>query len=158
MVSVIPIEICDDEVDNDQDLLSDCEDPECFSAECQEVCDDYRDNDRDEFVDCTDSECPACPEACANGLDDNRNDLVDCDDPACAEDPACTSAVSPEGTDEGGCGCAVFGTSAVNPLFQNIVTGGIYLLPAVFVAFQRRRLRSRSERNMTIIKCEHHLP
>jgi len=142
VISLIPLEICDDGVDNDQDVLIDCEDPDCFSAECQEVCDDLVDNDRDDFADCTDTDCEPCREVCTNGLDDNRNDLVDCEDPACAEAPACTSAGS-----TGGCSCAVFEPSAVNPLLRHLATGWIYLSPTVlFIAFQRRRLRRKSRR------------
>jgi len=147
VVSVIPLEVCDDEVDNDEDSLVDCEDPDCSGPGCQEVCDDVMDNDGDSFADCADTDCPACPEICTNGLDDNRNDLVDCDDSDCATDAACTEATTPvTETSEGGCGCAVFGTSTANPLIRFVVPVLTYLLPVAFIAFQRRRLRSRSKR------------
>lgn len=72
------------------DGLNDCDDPDCFSKNCQEICDDGKDNDGDGFVDCADTDCEPCREICNNGLDDDRDRLVDCDDPDCAGKAICT--------------------------------------------------------------------
>ncbi len=62
-------EDCDDGVDNDDDGLVDCEDPDCASDPAcsgeDEICDDGIDNDGDGAIDCEDSDCaldPACGE------------------------------------------------------------------------------------------------
>ncbi|MFO0795797.1 MAG: Ig-like domain-containing protein, partial [Candidatus Brocadiaceae bacterium] len=84
IVSKIPDkEICGNGIDDDGDGLIDCDDPDCFSQNCQEICDDGLDNDGDGFVDCADTDCEPCREICNNGLDDDRDGLVDCDDPDC---------------------------------------------------------------------------
>lgn len=69
----LPVEtICDDNVDNDLDLLTDCDDPDCGSDPiCQPVaenCTDGRDNDGDGLIDCCDVEdCfdPNCTRICS---------------------------------------------------------------------------------------------
>ncbi|HHT9127081.1 MAG TPA: hypothetical protein ACFYD6_14890, partial [Candidatus Brocadiia bacterium] len=98
IVSIIPlIEVCDDGIDNDEDGLTDCEDPECSGQACEEVCDDGMDNDGDSFVDCADTDCPPCPEDCDDGLDNDRDELVDCDDPDCDCPEDCTDATYSKG-------------------------------------------------------------
>jgi len=64
ILSMIPVEICDDGIDNDGDGLTDCLDPECSGAVCVEVCNDGQDNDGDGKIDCVDPDCPPCPEDC----------------------------------------------------------------------------------------------
>ncbi|MFT7521971.1 MAG: hypothetical protein ACI9MC_004123, partial [Kiritimatiellia bacterium] len=77
---------CDDGVDDDEDGLTDCDDPDCDGA-CPERCDDSRDNDGDGSIDCRDRDCwdaATCVETdCANGEDDEADGLTDCDDPDC---------------------------------------------------------------------------
>jgi subtilisin-like proprotein convertase family protein len=62
-----PTEVCNDNIDNDGDNDTDCDDSECAGLPvCNpdlEVCDDGIDNDQDNDTDCEDSECadfPAC--------------------------------------------------------------------------------------------------
>ncbi len=59
-----------------------------------EICDNEVDDDEDELVDCADDDCaddPACAvaEICDNEVDDDDDELVDCADDDCAGDPAC---------------------------------------------------------------------
>ncbi len=92
-------EDCADGVDNDDDGLVDCDDPDCATdpgcAAVEDVCDDGLDNDEDGLIDCDDSDCrldPACSEGveiCDDGLDNDGDGRVDCDDPDCVLDPAC---------------------------------------------------------------------
>ena len=58
---------CADNEDNDDDLLTDCADPDCFGV----------------------GECPFGPEDCEDDQDNNNDGLVDCDDPLCVNDPIC---------------------------------------------------------------------
>jgi hypothetical protein len=56
------------------------------------ACDDEVDNDDDGRTDCDDRDCAedaACDEVCDDGQDDNRNGLVDCSDPMCDDAPNC---------------------------------------------------------------------
>jgi hypothetical protein len=62
-----PETICDDGIDNDDDGLIDCGDPDCFEEEiCEDretICDDGIDNDANGFTDCDDWSCwgdPSC--------------------------------------------------------------------------------------------------
>ena len=53
-----PVEICDDGLDNDENLATDCADEACRGhAHCAEACDDGEDNDLDGKTDC---EAPGC--------------------------------------------------------------------------------------------------
>jgi hypothetical protein len=60
---VSALEICDDADDNDQNGITDCEDPACNTAPAclvpasNEICGDSQDNDQDGDTDCDDSEC-----------------------------------------------------------------------------------------------------
>lgn len=81
VVSLIPVEICDDQVDNDADDFIDCRDPDCFGPGCAEDCEDGADNDSDHFVDCADTDCPPCGEDCFDmDADGTTNCENDCDD------------------------------------------------------------------------------
>lgn len=74
-------ELCADAADNDQDGLTDCEDPECFD----------------------DTNCggDGWGEQCNNRVDDDGDDLVDCDDPQCRDNLGCVEDGSGEGSGEG---------------------------------------------------------
>ncbi len=61
------VEICDDQIDNDGDLMTDCADTDCFGV----------------------GECPRGPEDCGDERDNNGDNLVDCDDPLCEREPEC---------------------------------------------------------------------
>ncbi|MBU1537758.1 SUMF1/EgtB/PvdO family nonheme iron enzyme [Myxococcota bacterium] len=89
---------CSDGLDNDDDGLTDCDDPGCQGeAVCQgdpeTLCDDGVDNDGDGLTDCDDEDCAAACElentnaACSDGLDNDGDGLTDCDDDDCLQDP-----------------------------------------------------------------------
>ncbi|MCC7070798.1 MAG: RHS repeat protein [Deltaproteobacteria bacterium] len=65
------------------------EQPECDGADPEptEDCFDQLDNDCDGRTDCEESECHLPSEDCFNGIDDNCDELTDCEDPACQELP-----------------------------------------------------------------------
>lgn len=75
--------ICDDGVDNDGDLLVDCDDPDCSEhPNCIPPADGDADADTDEDT----------HEICDNFVDDDRDGWIDCDDSDCAFDDACVPA------------------------------------------------------------------
>ena len=92
-------EVCDNELDDDDDGLTDCADEEdCLGsvacpADSEIDCFDGIDNDQDGATDCDDIFCRQqglCPELlCADGEDDNLDGLFDCDDPSCSEAMIC---------------------------------------------------------------------
>ncbi len=94
--SSIP-EICDNGVDDNGDVLTDCKDPQCKNLPiCEhEICYNHIDDNNDGLVDCADPQCAGdlgcIPENCTNGVDDNGNNLIDCADPACQSDSACVT-------------------------------------------------------------------
>ena len=69
--------ICDDVVDNDDDGLTDCDDPDCDDDPACEAVDEYG--------------APPAEMDCTNEQDDDDDGLIDCDDPDCSDDPACVS-------------------------------------------------------------------
>ena len=77
-------ELCGDSLDNDGDAQIDCQDPDCDGL-CDEQCADGRDNDFDGLVDCADTDCkaPYCPERCDDGVDNDADGDIDCDDFDC---------------------------------------------------------------------------
>jgi len=97
---------CSDGVDNDDNGLTDCAEPDCaifdFCTEVsEEACRDRVDNDRNGLIDCQDPEClvyPQCTEQpdgqCADGLDNNADGLVDCQDFTCGAEPHCCTLVA----------------------------------------------------------------
>ena len=117
-------EDCTDGIDNDDDELVDCDDPDCATdAACQpddEICDDGEDNDDDGLVDCDDPDCaadPACggeDEICDDGIDNNGDGRVDCDDPQCFDDPDCIQIS----------GCELQGDLRCNESVQDNTQGG----------------------------------
>ena len=102
---------CADEIDNDDDGLTDCSDPDCMPAEnCaargatepvngdRTTCFDGIDNDENGYTDCKDYGCSRAPEGycwsetfqaentverCSDGLDNDQNSYIDCDDYGC---------------------------------------------------------------------------
>jgi hypothetical protein len=92
-------EYCDNGVDDNDDGLVDCCDPQCAGeTRCAEsyACGDGVDNNCNGVVDCHDDACfgqmGVCEESCTNGLDDNDDGLADCRDPRCATDGACAES------------------------------------------------------------------
>lgn len=108
-----PVEICDNDEDDDCDGYVDCKDQACMAdptciGQKKETCDNQLDDDANGFTDCRDPACfgdPACAtpgvEVCNNSLDDDRDNLVDCADSDCANDPACKVAPGDEICDNG---------------------------------------------------------
>ena len=76
-------EICNDDLDNDGDGFTDCDD---FDCDCDESnnCHDGIDNDGDGFIDCDDFDCD-CDESnnCDDGIDNDGDGFIDCDDFDC---------------------------------------------------------------------------
>jgi hypothetical protein len=105
------VEICTDGVDNDNNGLSDCEDPGCVeNASCQtgviEICGDNIDNDGNSLSDCDDPVCIAAggcespiPEICNDGIDNNGDNLLDCRDPLCSTAIYCLTENCVDGID-----------------------------------------------------------
>jgi len=84
-------EECSGLVDEDEDGLVDCKDPDC-DGECPETCDDGRDNDLDSDIDCADEDCvgePECLEDCADAADNDLDGDTDCADQDCVGAPEC---------------------------------------------------------------------
>ncbi len=97
---------CSDLKDNDRDLLTDCQDPDCeVFPKCtakpgpentEAACKDGIDNDGNKYIDCLDNACVATPAcrtatqgteadnvACSDGLDSDWNGYIDCKDRNC---------------------------------------------------------------------------
>jgi len=95
-------EVCDNDLDDDGDGLTDCDDeidcaqgtPACPSSFELDCANDY-DEDQDGDVDCADPDCAAnaaCPEViCSDLKDDDLDGKTDCADPDCASVLVCTS-------------------------------------------------------------------
>lgn len=93
----IPVEVCDNKIDDDDNSLIDCADLACSTLPlCQthtkEVCSNGIDDNNNGLADCADSACQGATfcrpersaiEICDNGLDDNHNGKTDCADSAC---------------------------------------------------------------------------
>jgi len=105
------IEICSDNLDNDNNGLTDCEDPACTdSASCQppatEICADGLDNDGNNLTDCSDPVCigsGSCEspiaEICNDSIDNNGDNLLDCDDPLCSTTTYCLPEICDDNAD-----------------------------------------------------------
>lgn len=99
-------ERCSDGVDNDDNGLTDCAEPDCtvfeFCAEVsEEACRDRVDNNRNGLIDCQDPGClgyDRCTEQpdgqCFDGVDNNLDTLVDCQDFTCSGEPQCCTLVA----------------------------------------------------------------
>jgi hypothetical protein len=99
-------EVCNDNVDNNMNMLIDCAEMSCNAQPCgmngvtcsmgmctcpggmtESACADGMDNDCDGLSDCADPQCAGamnCSENCSNGIDDNMNMLIDCAEMTCA--------------------------------------------------------------------------
>lgn len=111
------LEVCNDTLDNDDDGIVDCLDPDCTGdPTCPvlvEICDVVGDEDGNGTADCADAVCDmqpcdalgkicsggacACPggnveAACTGGGDEDCDGAIDCADSDCAADPACITA------------------------------------------------------------------
>ena len=115
-------DLCSDNLDNDNNGLSDCKDPGCSAfAFCQAAeegkentlaaCMDDTDNDGDGAKDCDDTECKAfaiCQEsqaentlaACQDGRDNDKDGQIDCNDPECQSFNVCNTGTNPGETED----------------------------------------------------------
>jgi subtilisin-like proprotein convertase family protein len=94
---------CLDMIDNDNDMLTDCEDPDCSSViQCipETMCDDVLDNDLDSLVDCLDDDCDTIgicefdvELTCDDNEDNDGDGGVDCGDTDCDVLPVCLAEV-----------------------------------------------------------------
>lgn len=103
-------EICNDMIDNDDDMAIDCADTNCSAdASCMEICTDGIDNNANMQIDCMEASCDmkacgpngltclsttcGCPgmnmENCTDGMDNDCDGLNNCADPDCAAAPIC---------------------------------------------------------------------
>ncbi len=86
---------CVNGTDDDEDGLTDCDDPGCATYfQClSEDCTNGIDDNGDGVTDCDDPECQgktACqPEDCSNAVDDDQDGHTDCQDEECVSDDAC---------------------------------------------------------------------
>lgn len=106
------VEICAGNIDEDDDGLTDCSDPDCEEARCgpgarlcrggscicakstETLCGDDFDGDCDGLVDCSDPDCGASADCmaevdCTDGLDDDSDGRIDCADIGCHGVGAC---------------------------------------------------------------------
>ena len=100
--------LCDDNIDNDVDNFTDCDDDECAgAAPCvpEGPCDDALDGDGDGATDCDDAECAeACVEAgrCGDAIDNDQDGLTDCADTADCSVSDCIAEICEGGVDDDG--------------------------------------------------------
>ncbi|MEL6180068.1 MAG: hypothetical protein AAFS10_14000, partial [Myxococcota bacterium] len=103
-------QFCGDTADDDDDGVTDCDDPDCIGRPpCIETaCDDGEDNDNNMLTDCDDPSCrnaAACVEAiCDDEMDHEGDGLIDCDDPDCNGRPPCGEGSCDDGEDGDGNG------------------------------------------------------
>lgn len=99
---------CFNNIDDDKNGLTDCNDPKC-EFYCQpENCTNEIDDNGDGLIDCDDPQCAniqACiPENCTNDKDDNGDGLVDCKDPQCTNALVCQPEICNNDKDDNGDG------------------------------------------------------
>ncbi len=95
---------CADNLDNDGDNKTDCDDPDCVGITCgmgcscalnrktELACTDGSDNDGDSKIDCADTDCFGVgTEICNDGIDNNCNRAIDCGDVGCTSSAQCTN-------------------------------------------------------------------
>ncbi|MCD6500192.1 MAG: hypothetical protein J7M25_18005 [Deltaproteobacteria bacterium] len=108
-------EICDDNLDNDGDGHTDCDDWDCKDdPSCAETdCTDGVDNDGDGYTDCQDRDCQnagGCKEntvaECSDGKDNDGDGMTDCDDSSCSLQPAVLAAGTCSDEETGDSQCA----------------------------------------------------
>ncbi len=106
----MPEQNCADNVDNDGDNKTDCDDPDCVTRSCgmgctcvlnrrvEMSCSDGADNDNDGKADCLDTDCIGVgTENCADGVDNTCDRAVDCGDTKCVGSGACNAQVDGKG-------------------------------------------------------------
>ncbi|MBL8910695.1 MAG: hypothetical protein JNM17_08345 [Archangium sp.] len=97
---------CNDNIDNDGDNATDCDDTNCVGITCgmgcvcalnrrtESNCGDGADNDGDGPRDCADSDCFGVgTELCNDGVDNDCDRAVDCGDSSCTGNALCNAQV-----------------------------------------------------------------
>ena len=107
-------EICDNDIDDDGNGFTDCDDFACTgniacpgkAENTDELCSDTIDNDEDGLTDCQDPSCfghpdlTACIETnCTDTVDNDGNGYADCEDYDCGNDVACAGDFEQNCTD-----------------------------------------------------------
>lgn len=97
---------CADNIDNDSDNATDCDDSNCVGVTCgfgctcalnrkvEVNCSDGASNDGDALIDCADPDCVGVGgENCADGIDNDCDKAIDCGDSTCTGNAACANLV-----------------------------------------------------------------
>lgn len=130
---------CSDNVDDEPDGFTDCEDGDCrFNPACMENCETPEDDDGDGLINCADdndcfccdfdsvceretsetSEHPFCDDclenSCSDGLDNDNNGFTDCEDPYCTM-RSCSDTPLSFCTPSGSCAPSICGDSFCDP-------------------------------------------
>ncbi len=97
---------CADNLDNDSDNATDCDDSNCVGVTCgmgcvcalqrktESSCHDGSDNDGDGKIDCADTDCFGVgTEICDDGVDNDCDRAIDCGDTSCTGSTFCTNLV-----------------------------------------------------------------
>ena len=104
------VENCGNQVDDDGNGKTDCDDEVCSAdvACIREICGNGQDDDNNGLADCADDACKdeiACqPEVCDDKADNNGDGNIDCDDTQCADFLACQPEVCDDKADNNGDG------------------------------------------------------
>ncbi len=120
---------CSDNIDNDADNATDCDDSNCVNVTCgmgcvcalnrktETACNDGADNDFDTRSDCADTDCfNVGTENCTDGVDNDCDRAIDCGDSSCSSSPACAAL-------QDGKPCLSDGQCAGNKCFTEALTG-----------------------------------
>lgn len=120
---------CADNLDNDNDNATDCDDSDCVGVTCgmgcvcalnrkTEVnCSDGANNDGDGQIDCADSDCFGVgTELCNDGVDNDCDRAIDCGDSSCTGSPQCSGL-------QDGKPCRADNQCAGNKCFSEATTG-----------------------------------
>ncbi len=127
--AVAPESNCSDNMDNDGDNATDCDDSDCVGITCgmgctcalnrktEVSCSDGNDNDSDGLRDCADSDCVGRgTELCNDGLDNDCDRAIDCGDSSCTGNGLCAGL-------QDGKPCLADGQCAGNKCFTEATTG-----------------------------------
>ena len=102
------------------------DDDDSATGPTEQVCDDTLDDDNDNLFDCDDPDCASDPycqgplaEVCNNGIDDDQDNYTDCLDDDCIGDSNCTSGSTFPGSEVGSAtGCQI--TAGASPCVMTV--------------------------------------
>lgn len=97
---------CADNLDNDSDNATDCDDSDCVGVTCgfgcvcalnrkvEVNCSDGASNDGDTLIDCADTDCfNVGGESCGDGVDNDCDRAIDCADSSCTGNGLCANLI-----------------------------------------------------------------